>query len=53
MMREDKKKIKSWKNKTKKKVKEDIKKAEKNSEGYNEEEQNVIKKNLKTLREGL
>ena len=52
-MRQDKKKIKRWRNTTKKRVKEDTKEAEKNLDGHSEKEQEIIKENLKTLGEGL
>lgn len=50
---DDKKKVKSWNNTYKKKIKEDMKEAIANSDEHSQEEQNVIMENLKRLREDL
>ena len=48
---EDKKKVKSWRNADKKKIKEDTKEAMEELVEYSEEEQDIIKQNLKTINE--
>jgi hypothetical protein len=48
---DDKKKVKSWRNADKKKIKEDTKEAMEELVEYSEEEQDIIKQNLKTINE--
>lgn len=49
---DDKKKVKSFRNADKKKIKEYMKEALEDSTEYSEEEQDIIKENLKKLNEG-
>lgn len=50
---EDKKKVKSWRNADKKKIKEDMEAALEDSAEYSEEEQDIIKENIKKLSKDL
>lgn len=50
---DDKKRIKGFDNDRKKRVKEAIEEAIEELVEYNEEEQNIIKKNIKAIRKGL